>query len=251
MSTHVLVEKMQAQREGGKILATILKEIEARTVAGVTGLELDEYARELCVKHSVEAVYLKEAKDFGYAICISKNDVLIHGVPDSEPFQDGDKVSFDMTIRHKGWCVDSAFTILVGGKGSAATKHLLRATRGAFYAGIEGIRAGSSVGQIGYQVEQYLCSAKLGIIKDFIGHGIGRTMHEAPEVPNFGHAKSGAILKVGQTICIEPMTSLGGVATKIDPVDGWSVHLVDGSLGAHYEHTVLILEDGTEVLTAW
>jgi len=246
-----LVAKMQAQREGGKILATILKAIESHTEAGVTGIELDKLARTLCDKHQVEAVYLKEAPAFGYAICISKNDVLIHGIPDEEPLRDGDKVSFDMTIRHRGWCVDSAFTILVGGEGSSAAKHLLNATQQSFYAGITGVKAGSLVGQISHQIEQFLYTAKLGVIKDFIGHGIGRTMHEAPEVPNFGNPKSGAVLKAGQTICIEPMTSLGGITTKIDPGDGWSVRLTDGSLGAHYEHTVLILDHGVEILTAW
>ncbi|MCL2002172.1 type I methionyl aminopeptidase [Candidatus Saccharibacteria bacterium] len=249
--TSKLLQKITAQREGGKILASILQEIKAQAVAGTTGLELDALARDLCKQHSVEATYLKEAKSFGYAICISKDDVLIHGVPNDEPLQNGEKISFDMTINHRGWCVDSAFTMIVGGRGSAALKHLIEATEQSFYHGIKGVKAGSRVGEISSRIEQFLCSKKLGVIKDYIGHGIGRSMHETPEVPNFGSAKSGAVLKAGQTICVEPMVSLGGIKTKIDKADGWSVLVADGSLCAHYEHTVLILGDSVEILTAW
>ena len=251
MTEQVLAEKIAAQREGGKIIASILQEVKQQAVAGVTGLELDQLTRDLCKKHNVEPTYLKEAKSFGYAICISKNDVLIHGVPDDEPFENGDKVSFDLTIGHKGWCVDSAFTMIVGGKGSAALKHLIDVTEQSFYVGTRNIKAGSLVGEIGSRVEQFLCSKKLGVIQDYIGHGIGRSMHEAPEVPNFGSAKTGAALTVGQTICVEPMVSLGGIKTKVDRQDDWSVHMSDGSLCAHYEHTILILEDSIEILTAW
>ncbi|MDR0979833.1 MAG: type I methionyl aminopeptidase [Candidatus Nomurabacteria bacterium] len=246
-----LEQKITAQREGGKIIATILKEMKSHAVAGVTGLELDQLNRELCKKYKVEPTYLKEAKSFGYSICISKNDVLIHGVPNDEPFEDGDKVSFDLTIGHKGWCVDSAFTMVVGGKPNAALKHLIGATEQSFYVGTKNIKAGSRTGEIGSRIEQFLCSKKLGVIKDYIGHGIGRSMHEDPEVPNYGYAKSGAVLEAGQTICVEPMVSLGGIKTKIDRHDGWSVHIADGSLCAHYEHTILILKNGAEILTAW
>lgn len=251
MNEQVLAEKIAAQREGGKIMASILQEIKRHAVAGATGLELDRLTRDLCKKHNAEPTYLKEAKSFGYAICISKNDVLIHGVPNDEPFEDGDKISFDLTIGYKGWCVDSAFTMVVGGKGSAALKHLIDTTEQSFYVGVRDIKAGSLVGEISSRVEQFLCSKKLGVIKDYIGHGIGRSMHEDPEVPNFGGAKSGAVLKVGQTICVEPMVSLGSIKIKIDKHDGWSVYMSDGSLCAHYEHTILILEDGIEILTAW
>jgi methionyl aminopeptidase len=244
-------EKIAAQREGGKILAAILQEIKKSTKAGITGLEIDHLTRDLCKKHNAEPTYLKEAKSFGYAICISKNDVLIHGVPDAEPLEIGDKVSYDLTITYKGWCVDSAFTMVVGNRPTAAEKHLIDATEQSFYAGIKNIKAGSLVGQVSHQVEQFLCTAKLGVIQDYIGHGIGRSMHEAPEVPNYGSAKSGPVLKAGQTICVEPMTSLGGVKTKVDKHDGWSVCIADGSLGAHYEHTILILENGVEILTSW
>ncbi|MCL2038509.1 type I methionyl aminopeptidase [Candidatus Saccharibacteria bacterium] len=246
-----LSAKIAAQRAGGKILAQILKTIKQHAVAGTTGLELDQLTRELCQKHHVEPTYLKEVKNFGYALCVSKNDVLIHGIPNDEPFQNGDKVSFDLTISHQGWCVDSAFTMVVGNKGSAALKHLISATEQSFYAGIQGVKAGSHVGQIGHNVEQFLCSKKLGVVRDYIGHGIGRSMHELPEVPNFGSPKSGPVLKIGQTLCVEPMVSLGVIKTKVDKTDGWSVRLTDGSLCAHYEHTVLILDDSIEILTAW
>jgi methionyl aminopeptidase len=229
-------------------MARIFRELRERVKAGVNELELNDFVEKKIREYGAVASYLTEADGFDSAICISVNDELIHGLPEDNILRDGDKVSFDLTIGYGGMCVDSAFTMIVGGKGTAAQRHLISATEQSFWAGIKGIKAGSVTGDVGHQVEQVLQKAKLGIIREYIGHGIGEKMHEPPEVPNYGKKGTGAVLRAGQTICVEPMTSLGSPKTVVGS-DGWTVFLKDGSLGAHYEHTVLITEKGVEVLT--
>ncbi|MDR2063380.1 MAG: type I methionyl aminopeptidase [Candidatus Nomurabacteria bacterium] len=242
------LEQIEAQRQGGKIMAEIFRELREKARAGVNELALNDFVAEEIIRQGATASYLEQADNFSGVICISVNDELIHGLPEDNILQNGDKVSFDLTIGYHGMCVDSAFTMVIGGKMTAAQKHLISATEQSFWAGIKGIKAGSTTGDIGFEVEKVLNRAKLGIIREYIGHGIGEKIHEPPEVPNYGKKGTGAILKAGDTICVEPMTSLGSPKTVVGS-DGWTVFLKDGSLGAHYEHTVLITEKGVEVLT--
>ncbi|MDR2336924.1 MAG: type I methionyl aminopeptidase [Candidatus Nomurabacteria bacterium] len=242
------LEQIEAQRQGGKIMASIFQKLRERAKAGVNELALNDFVAEEIIRQGAVASYTEQADDFSGVICISVNDELIHGSPEDNILRDGDKVSFDLTIGYRGMCVDSAFTMVIGDKMTAAQKHLISATEQSFWAGIRGIKAGSTTGDIGFQVEQVLNKAKLGIVKEYIGHGIGEKIHEPPEVPNYGKRKTGVVLKVGDTICVEPMTSLGSPKTVVGS-DGWTVFLKDGSLGAHYEHTILITEKGVEVLT--
>ena len=162
----------------------------------------------------------------------------------------GDKVSYDLVIKYHGYYVDSAFTMIVGGKPTAAQKHLLSFTESALYEGIEQVKPGAKLGDIGYAVEKQLEKGKLGVIRNYVGHGIGSSMHMPPEVPNYGKKGHGQELKVGDTICIEPMSSLGKPDNiVVEDDDGWTVCLKDGSLGCHFEHTVLVTENGYEILT--
>ncbi len=243
-----LQEKIEAMRVGGQILGGILRDLKAFVKPGMTGLEIDAWVRQEIVKRGGGVAYDMLDDEFPGAICISINDVLVHGAPSSQVLEEGDKVSFDLDVFYKGYFTDSAFTMVVG-EANPAVKRMLSVTETAMWEGIEKVKAGVHIGDIGAAVEKVLEQGKLGVIKNYIGHGIGKTMHEAPEVPNYGKKGHGYVLQAGDTICIEPMASLGKPANRVDKEDGWSVVLKDGSIGCHFEHTVLVLEDGYEVLT--
>lgn len=241
--------KIEAMREGGQILGQLLADLKAYVQPGMTGKEIDAWVRKQIVARGAEVAYDMLERKFPGAICISVNDELVHGTPNDEVLEEGDKVSFDLDIFYKGYFTDSAFTMLVGEKGSPAVKRMISVTESAMWEGIDKVKAGVHLGDVSYAIEKTLKSGKLGIITNYIGHGIGRTMHEHPEVPNFGKRGQGYILQAGDTICIEPMSSLGKPQNYVDREDGWTVKMRDGSIGCHFEHTVLVLPDGYEVLT--
>ncbi len=237
-------------REGGKILGGILRDLKQYVKPGMTGIEVDAWVHEQILSRGAEPTYLTPEVGFPNAICISINDAIVHGVPTDEPFRVGDIVGFDLVIGYRGMKTDSAFTMVIGEKPTGAKKHLLVETERSLEAGIRAVKgAGTTTGDIAAAVQDVLDKAKLGIIRDMVGHGVGNEMHMPPEVPNVGRRGSGVVLAVGDTIAIEPMATLGGwkVATGHD--DGWTISSRDGSLAAHFEHTVLITEHGVEVLT--
>lgn len=251
MSPAEMEQKIAAMRKGGKILGGLLRDLREYVKPGMTGKEVDTWVRGQAVARGGKVAYDYLEEKFPGAICISVNDEIVHGIPTDIPFEEGDKVSFDMDLLYDGYYTDAGFTMLVGGKGSPAVKQMIKATEAALWAGIEQVRAGARIGDVGYAVEKVLRKAKLGVIENYVGHGIGKEMHESPEVPNYGIRGRGYILKPGDTICIEPMASLGKPANYVDRESGWSVKLKDGSIGCYCEHTVLVLEDGCEVLTPW
>ena len=242
-------KKIQAMREGGQILGGVLRDLKEYVKPGMTGKEVDKWVRAEIVKRGAEVAYDMLDEEFPGAICISVNDELVHGAPTDYAFEDGDKVSFDLDIYYKGYFTDSAFTMIVGKGGSPAVKRMISVTESAMWEGIEKVKAGAHIGDIGYAVEKVLTAGKLGVIENYVGHGIGKKMHERPEVPNYGRKGRGYILKEGDTICIEPMSCLGKPKNYVDKNDNWTVKMKDGSIGCHCEHTVLVLEDGYEVLT--
>ncbi len=245
-------KKIQAMREGGQILGRLLADLKEYVKPGMSEKEIDAWVRAEIVKRGAGVAYDMLEEEFPGAICISVNDELVHGVPTDYVLEEGDKVSFDLDIFYKGYFTDSAFTMIVGGKGSPAVKKMISVTESAMWEGIEQVRAGAHIGDIGYAVEKVLRAGKLGVIENYIGHGIGKTMHESPDVPNYGKRGRGYVLKAGDTICIEPMASLGKPANYIDDsADGgsWTVKMKDGSIGCHCEHTILVLDGGYEVLT--
>lgn len=241
--------KVEAMREGGKIMAQIFSELRDYTQAGLTGKEIDAWVAKKIVDYGAGVAYYEPEVDFPGSICISVNDELIHGIPKDIVLEEGDKVSYDLVIKYMGYYVDSAFTMIIG-KLTAAQKHLLNITESSLYEGIAQVKPGAKIGDIGAAVQKVLEKGKLGVIKNYVGHGIGTSMHMEPEVPNYGRKGHGYTLQVGDTICIEPMSSLGKPDTVVvEGDDGWTVCLKDGSLGAHFEHTVLVTEDGYEILT--
>lgn len=244
------VEQIQAMREGGKILATILDGVKNHVQVGMTGLDVDAWVAAEITRLGATATYKEPVPNFPAVICISINEAVVHGVPTDYAFEKGDIVGFDLVITYKGMKTDSAFTMVVGEKPTGAVKHLLSATERSLYAGIDAIKgAGTYTGDIGAAVEKVLGEAKLGIIRELVGHGVGLEMHMPPDVPNYRLFGKGTLLQPGDTIAIEPMATLGGEKVYTDPDDGWTILTRDGSLAAHFEHTVLITEDGVEILT--
>ena len=243
-------EQIQAMRDGGKILGEILRNLREYVQPGMTGIEIDGWVAEQIAKRYAEATYKTAEVGFPNVVCISVNEAIVHGVPTDEPLQVGGVVGIDLVINYKGMKTDSAFTMVIGGKPSGAVKHLLSTTERSLYAGIDAIKGdGTRVGDISAAVEKVLSSGNLGIVRELVGHGVGNEMHMTPEIPNYGVRGSGEVLRVGDTIAIEPMATLG--SEKIDPnhPDGWTISTKDGSLAAHFEHTVLITENGAEILT--
>ena len=240
--------QLDAMREGGAILARIFSELRQHVAPGMTGKEVDAWVGEKISSYGAVATYRTGEVNFPGNICISLNDEIVHGIPTDRPFEVGDIVGFDLVIGYKGMKTDSAFTIVVGTEPRGAIKLLLTATERSLYAGIDAIKGPVHTGDIGAAVEKVLGAAKLGVIRELVGHGVGLQMHMPPELPNYGQAGRGDLLVPGDTIAIEPMATLGGEAIRtLD--DGWTIATRDGSLAAHFEHTVLITDTGAEILT--
>jgi methionyl aminopeptidase len=213
-------------------------------------LEIDAWVEKEIIRHGAVATYKTAEVNFPNVICISVNEEIVHSVPTEYVLEAGDVVSFDLVITYKGMKTDSAFTMVVDEQPTGIKKHLLNVTERSLYAGIDAIKGAVYTGDIGAAVEKVLHDGKLGIIRDLVGHGVGLEMHMAPEIPNYGRKGTGVLLKPGDTIAIEPMATLGGEKTVTDTKgDGWTISTRDGSLAAHFEHTVLITEDGAEILT--
>lgn len=242
-------DQLRDMRECGRMLATIYDELKSRVVPGMSELDVNDFVAGRIKDFGAEATYLTDEVKFPGVICVSTNEQLVHSPPTDYVFETGDVVSFDLVIGYRGMKTDSAFTMVVGEKPTGVKKHLLHMTERSLYAGIDAIHGnGTRVGDISAAIEDVLKKAKLGIIRELVGHGVGLEMHMSPEIPNWGRRNTGPLLQAGDTIAIEPMASLGGEKIVTDD-DDWTISMKDGSLGAHFEHTVLITETGAEILT--
>lgn len=234
-------------REAGRVVHAVLRELAAAAVPGVTTLELDRLAQARTRDHGAEPAFLGY---HGYpaAVCISVNDEVVHGIPSpARVLADGDIVGLDFGVVLDGWYADSALTVPVGGV-SAAARALLEVTEGALAAAIAAARPDRRVGDLGAAVQGHVEPRGFSVVRDFVGHGIGRRLHEAPQIPNFGSPGTGARLRPGMVLALEPMVNAGGFQVEtLD--DGWTAVTLDGSLSAHFEHTVAVTEDGPEILT--
>lgn len=240
--------QIEAMREGGAILARIFDGLKQRVHVGVSELELDAWVAREIKAHGAVATYKTKEVNFPGVICISTNDQVVHGVPTDYALEKGDVVSFDLVITYKAMKTDAAFTMVVDEKPAGAKKHLLSFTERSLYAGIDAIKGSVYTGDIGAAVERVLTEGRLGIIRELVGHGVGQEMHMPPEIPNYGAKGTGVLLRPGDTVAIEPMATLGGEKI-ITEDDAWTIATRDGSLAAHFEHTVLITENGAEILT--
>ena len=241
-------QQLQAMREGGKILATIFDEIRAFVHAGLSEQQVDVFTAERIAHYGATPTYKEPSVNFPGVICISTNDEVVHAIPTEYVFKRGDLVSFDMVIRYHGMCVDSGFCMVVDEEPRGDVKRLIEYTEQALYAGIDAVHDGVRVGDVSAAIEAVLRAGKLGIVRELVGHGIGVEMHMPPDVPNYGRRETGPILRTGDTIAIEPITTLGGEGI-VQLRDGWTIATQDGSLSAYAEHTILVTETGAEILT--
>lgn len=256
-------EEIAVMAEGGKILAAILKKLGEATQPGMTTKDLDKLALGLVLGHHVEPAFLDyRVGEHRYpaTLCISVNDEVVHGLPSSRTLEHGDIVGLDMGIKYEGWNLDSALTIPVLDRETWAEDHarweknnpriaeLIQTTWESLELGIVEARPGNHVGAISHAVQAHVESHGFGVVRDLVGHGVGRQLHEEPAIPNFGSADEGPILKEGMVIAIEPMITMGDWRIKLQP-DHWTYKTKDGSWAAHFEHTVAITKEGPQILT--
>jgi methionyl aminopeptidase len=248
-------DEIEMMRCAGRIVGEALQAMRDAIVPGeTTTLDLDEIAGEVLKKRGAVPILLGYQPSFSdvpylHHSCISVNDAVVHGVPRADKvLVEGDIVSLDLDASVDGWCADATITVPVG-KISSAAKNLLTVTREALYKGIAQARPGNTTGDIGYAVYNHATRSRYGVVRDLIGHGIGRTPHEDPQVPNFGRKGHGERLVPGMTICIEPMINIGSADVDHRKGDKWTIYTSDNTLSAHFEHTVAITEDGPDILT--
>ncbi len=240
-------EEIVAIRRSGEILSIILQRITETVKPGMTGIEIDNLAKKSLKEFNASAAFLGY-QGFPNTICISVNDAVVHGIPNDIPFKDGDLVGFDFGVEYDGMITDAARTVIIGDDAPGQTRKLLEVTQKSLDMAINTVRNGCSVGDISASAEKPLSDAGFGNVRDLVGHGVGHNVHESPDIPNYGIAGTGPILKTGMTIAIEPMSTLGGYHVVVDP-DGWTIRTRDGSLAAHFEDTILVTDDGAEILT--
>lgn len=233
-------------REGGQMLASVLQFLKPQVQAGTTTKDLAELAKKELGKLGGEPAFLGY-QGFPDVICTSVNDQVVHGIPTNYQLQNGDIVGLDFGVRLRGMISDGAISVTVG-KLDRRVEELLAATEQALNIGIDQVKNGIHVGDIGAAIEGRLRKSNLGVVEALVGHGVGYQVHEAPEIPNVGSPGQGPILRSGETVAIEPMATLGGKEVFVDK-DHWTVRTADHSLAAHFEHTVLVTEDGAEILT--
>jgi len=240
-------EQIEKMHKAGQLLAACHREIAGMIRPGVTTMEIDRFVERFLQEHGAIPEQ-KGYRGYPYATCASVNDVICHGFPSETPLADGDIVKIDMVVNLDGWLADSAWAYAVGNVSPLARK-LLDVTKEALYRGIAQAVVGNRIGDISHAIQSYAESQGFSVVRDFVGHAIGQSMHEEPHVPHFGYPKRGIRLKEGMVITIEPMINTGSFHSKIDPEDGWTARTVDGGLSAQYEHTVAITADGPLILT--
>ncbi len=240
-------EEIACMRESCRIVKETLEFVGKNIRAGMTTKEVDELVYRYIT--SCDA-YPSELGYEGYpaSSCVSVNEVVVHGVPSDRIILDGDIVSVDITAEKNGFHGDACRTFLIGNV-SEDKRRLVKVTEECFFKAIEGLQAGVPLFDIGYKVQTHAEANGYGVVRALTGHGIGRNMHEDPSVPNYGKKGTGMRLKAGMTICIEPMITMGTYKVNFNRDDGWTVTTADGKPAAHYENTVLITEDGVEILT--
>lgn len=234
-----------------KIVAAILVELEAMVAPGVTTKRLDSEAERLIAKHGAKPAfknYRVGPNVFPAVLCVSINDEIVHGIPSGRRLEEGDIVSLDFGVVYEGFYGDSAVTVPVG-RIDDDSQRLIDTTRHALDAAIERMRPGNRLGDVGSAVQEVAESAGYGVVRDFVGHGIGRALHEDPQVPNFGRPGRGQGLKSGMVLAVEPMINVGTPAVRVLD-DGWTAVTADGQRSAHFEHTIAITDDGPVVLTS-
>ena len=234
-------------RKSGRMLATVLQHLRNQIKAGMTTKDLGQMAAVELRKLGGQPAFLGY-QGFPDVLCVSVNDEVVHGIPGSRVLKDGDIVGLDFGVIYNGMITDGAISVIVGNTSDQRLKTLIDTTERSLNAGIASLKNGTKTGDIGAAIQAVLDKEKLGIVRDLVGHGVGHDLHEDPNIPNYGRAGTGVELKAGMTIAIEPMATLGADDVYVDK-DQWTIKTRDGSMAAHFEHTILVTNDGAEVLT--
>lgn len=247
-------DEIELMRQANQLVGRTLGELAKHIKPGVSTLQLDRIAEEFIRDHGAIPTFKNFPNPFGgpfpASICTSVNDVVVHGIPDkNQILHDGDVISIDCGTLLAGYCGDSAYTFEVG-EVSAEVKNLLRVTKESLYLGIDNAIAGKHLGDIGQSIQDYCESNGYGIVRELTGHGIGKKMHEDPQVPNYGRRGNGTKLKAGMCIAIEPMVTMGARQIYLAP-DRWSIKTRDGKPAAHYEHTIVVCQGKFEILSTF
>lgn len=238
--------ELEKMRDAGRIVAETLALLESHVRPGVTTAELNRLAEDECRRQGGKPAF-KGYGGFPYAICSSPNDRVVHGFPDDNPLQEGDILSIDFGVFYKGFYGDSAITFAVGMLDDE-TQRLVTATRESLYLAIKNAVPDGRLSDVSHAVQSWVEPKGFSVVREFVGHGIGRNLHEAPQIPNYGKAGQGPLLKTGMVLAIEPMINAGMPGVKILE-DGWTAVTQDGKRSAHFEHTVAVTDNGPEILT--
>lgn len=238
--------ELKLMRHAGRLVAQAHGIVREHLRPGVTTETIDRKIDEF-IRDNDSIPSFKGYHGFPASVCISINEELVHGIPGSRRLQEGDVVSVDIGVIYKGFHGDSAWTYIVG-EGDEAAKRLLEVTEASLYAGIEQARAGNHLSDIGHAVQRVVEDAGFSVVREYVGHGIGRQMHEDPQVPNYGEPGQGPVLKPGMTLAIEPMVCQGSWETRVLS-DNWTVISADKRLTAHFEHTIAVTENGAQIMT--
>ncbi len=237
--------KMQ---KAGAAVAAIHEAVREAAGPGVSLLDLEAISARILEERRCDSSFLGYHGTYPATLCLSTNDVVVHGIPSSHRLEEGDILSVDAGAIYEGFHGDAAFTMAIGNVSDDA-RRLIDVTEDALWAGIREVRKGNHLGDIGATIQEVGDASSFGVVEEYVGHGIGRQMHEEPQVPNYGKRGQGLRLRSGMALCIEPMFNLGSKRTRVD-ADGWTVRTEDGSLSAHWEHTVCLTPDGPQVFTA-
>lgn len=232
--------------KSGKLLATIHEELRDFIQPGVSGKEIDQFVEKRIRENGGIPAQIGY-QDYKYATCVSENDEICHGFPKNRPLKSGELITVDTVIDLNGAFSDSAWTYVVG-EGSKEVLDLMEVTRKSLYKGIEAAQVGNRIGDIGAAIQSYVEPKGYSVVREFVGHGIGPTMHEPPSIPHYGEAGKGIRLKEGMTLTIEPMINTGEWKSKMDD-NGWTARTIDGGLSCQYEHTIAITKEGPLILT--
>lgn len=239
-------KEIEIMREGGKILAEVMKRLEKEVRPGITTDYLNKAAKSLVLSFNAQPAF-ENYMGFPAALCTSVNDMIVHGVPNEIELKEGDIVSLDLGLVYKGYYSDMATTVAVG-KASFETSRLIKVAKKALKRGIKQARPGATFGDIGNTVQRYIEDQGFNVVRDLCGHGIGKKLHEEPQIPNYGKRGKGLKIRTGMVFCLEPMITAGSFEVE-KANDGHGYKTKDGSLAAHFEHTIAITSKGTEILT--
>jgi len=241
-------EEIEAMARSGAILARCLQMLRSKARAGVTTLDLDDAAERFIRSQGAEPAF-KGYRGFPGSICSSPNSMIVHGIPGSYKLQRGDILSIDVGVVLDGWVSDAAVTVPIGPVSPIATR-LMQATRESLFEAVEQVRLGNHLGDISAAVQRKVEADGFAVVRSLVGHGVGREMHEDPQIPNYGDPGTGPELEEGMVLAIEPMTTAGEDGIRVGS-DNWSVYSSDGSLACHFEHTVAVTAEGPRILTPW